>query len=409
MTKRSTSRSDVAIIGAGPAGLSLARSLAGMGLDVVIVEKLQEKVLAAPPMDGRDIALTHLSIEILKELDVWRRFPARAISPIKEARVLDGQSPYFLLFDHNDTDKTALGYIVSNHLIRKALYESLEDFANIRLITDVTAEAVSTDTTGGSVRVSNGQTITALLIVAADSRFSEVRRKMGISAAMNDFGRVVIVCRMKHDRPHDDIAYECFHYKRTLAVLPLGGNTSSVVVTLPADMSEALMAMDKNAFNTDIQHRFGDRLGRMELVGKRYLYPLVGVHANRFTAQRFALIGDAAVGMHPVTAHGFNLGLRGQNTLARNIRWALDRNLDIGGPGVLDDYHAVHSRVTWPLYLGTNALVKLYTSDDTPARLARMAFLRLGNNLWPIKRVLMNNLTEASSHPGVRPPYLFLR
>ena len=400
MNKNSEIKCDVAVIGAGPAGLSFARSLASTGLNIILADKLPERVLANPPMDGRDIALTHLSVEILKELDVWPLFPARSISAIKEARVLNGQSPYFLHLDHNDTDKSALGYIVSNHLIRKSLYISLNGFSNIRLITDVEAVSVTTDSRAASIRLSNGQTLTGSLIVAADSRFSEARRKVGISASMHDFGRVVIVCRMKHEKPHNDIAYECFHYERPLAVLPLGGNQSSIVVTLPTNMSEALMAISKTAFNEDIRKRFDNRLGKMELVGRRFPYPLVAVHANRFVTTRFALIGDAAVGMHPVTAHGFNLGLRGQNTLAKNIRSAHEQNTDIGTPVVLENYQSTHRCVSWPLYLGTNALVKLYTSDGLQAKIVRQAMLRLGNNLWPIKRALMTKLTEASSMPG---------
>ena len=388
---------DVAVIGAGPAGFSFARSLANTGLNIVVVEKLPARVLANPPMDGRDIALTHLSVEILKELDVWPLFPAGSISAIKQARVLDGRSPYFLHFDHNDTGKSALGYIVSNHLIRKALYKSLDGFSNIRLIAGVEATSVATDGSGASFGLSNGQTLAASLIVAADSRFSETRRKMGISASMQDFSRVVVVCRMKHDMPHDGIAYECFHYERTLAVLPLGGNKSSIVVTLPANACEALLTMSKAAFNEDIRKRFDNRLGKMELIGRRFPYPLVAVHADRFVAPRFALIGDAAVGMHPVTAHGFNLGLRGQNTLAKKIRSAHERNIDIGSRAVLVNYQSVHRRITRPLYLGTNALVKLYTSEGLQAKIARMAMLRLGNNLWPIKRGIMAQLTEIGS------------
>lgn len=396
MSGNSALKCDVAVIGAGPAGLSFARSLAGTGLNIILAEKLPAKVLANPPMDGRDIALTHLSVEILKELDVWSLFPAGSISTIREARVLNGRSPYFLHFDQNDINKSELGYIVSNHLIRKALYKSLDGFSNIRLITGVGATSVTTDNSGASIRLSNGKTITASLIVAADSRFSEARRKMGISASMLDFGRVVIVCRMKHQKPHNDIAYECFHYARTLAVLPLAGNTSSIVITLPTNMSEDLMAISKAAFNEDIRERFNNRLGKMELVGKRFPYPLVAVHANRFVTTRFALIGDAAVGMHPVTAHGFNLGLRGQNTLAKIIRSAHGRNTDIGSAVVLENYQSTHRHVSRPLYLGTNALVKLYTSDGPPAKIARLALLRLGNTLRPIKRALMNRLTETS-------------
>jgi len=400
MNKNSAIKCDVVIIGAGPAGLCFARSLANTGLNIILVEKLPARALAAPPMDGRDIALTHHSVEILKELDVWPLFSPKSISPIKEARVLDGQSPYFLHFDHNDTDKTALGYIVSNHLIRKALYKSLDGFSNIRLIVGVEAESVTTDNNSASIRLSNGQTITGSLIVAADSRFSEVRRKIGISASMHDFGRTVIVGRMKHEKPHDDIAYECFQYGRTLAVLPLEGNKSSIVVTLSTDMSEALLSMSKAAFNEDIQKHFKNRLGKMELIGKRFPYPLVGVHANRFVARRFALVGDAAVGMHPVTAHGFNLGLRGQDTLAKNIRSAQEQSIDIGSPAVLENYQSIHRRVTWPLYLGTNALVNLYTSEGLQAKIARTAMLRLGNNFWPIKRTLMTKLTETSLLQG---------
>ena len=399
MTGKSAIECDVTVIGAGPAGLSFARSLANTGLNIILVEKLPAKALAVPPMDGRDIALTHLSIEILKELDVWPLLPPKSISAIKEARVLDGQLPYFLQFDHNDTDKAALGYVVSNHLIRKALYKSLCAFPNIQLITSVSATSVTTDSNRASLRLSNGKTITASLMVASDSRFSETRRKMGISASMHDFGRTVIVSRMKHEKPHDGIAYECFHYGRTLAVLPLEGNKSSIVVTLPTDMYEALMATRKAAFSEDIQKRFNNRLGKMELTSGRFPYPLVAVHANRFVTTRFALIGDAAVGMHPVTAHGFNLGLRGQNKLAKNVCSALERNIDIGSPELLEDYQSTHRRITWPLYLGTNALVKLYTTDGLQAKIVRTAMLRLGNNLWPIKRTLMRKLTKTISLP----------
>ena len=117
------------------------------------------------------------------------------------------------------------------------------------------------------------------------------------------------------------------------------------------------------------------------------------------TTLKDAKLDGAAVGMHPVTAHGFNLGLRGQNKLAKNVRSAQDRNIDIGSPEVLEDYQSTHRRITWPLYLGTNALVKLYTTDGLQAKIVRTAMLRLWNNLWPIKRTLMRKLTKTTSLP----------
>lgn len=384
----------VVIIGAGPAGLAFARSLAGTDLDVLIVERLKRAELADPPIDGRDIALTHLSIRILKEFGAWSRIPPESISAIKEARVLDGTSPYFLHFDHSKVGDDALGYIISNHLIRKALFEEVQTLPNVQLVTELAVTSVNTSSTNASVLLSNGETVETELVVAADSRFSETRRKAGISSVIRDFGRVVIVCRMEHEKDHGNVAYECFHYGRTLAVLPLAQNQSSIVITVPTDKSDAILTMSEGQFNDDIQYRFGDRLGKMRLLGDRYPYPLVAMHADRFVASHLALIGDAAVAMHPVTAHGFNLGLRGQETLAKEIKAALMRGTDIGDPVMLKNYDAKHRRITRPMYLATNGLVRLYTNDIFPARLVRKAALRLSNNVWPLKRRIMNQLTE---------------
>lgn len=384
---------DVVIIGGGPAGLSFARALAETDLNVVIIEKLAKKILADPAFDGRDIALTHLSVKLLKELGAWSRIPSDCISPIKEARVMDGTSSYFLHFDHRKACHDALGYLVSNHLIRKALYEEVGTLSNVRLMTNIAVTSVSTDSEGASVLLSNGKTIEAALIVAADSRFSETRRLAGIPAAMRDFGQIVIVCRMEHEKPHRNIAYECFNYGRTLAVLPLTGNQSSIVITAPTYRSNEILAMSDKQFSDDISCAFKHRLGRMKLVGERFPYPLVAVYADKFVSSRFALIGDAAVGMHPVTAHGFNLGLRGQDTLAKEIKSALVRGVDFSSSTVLKNYQSKHRRVSHPLYLATNGIVRLYTNDILPARIMRKTILRLGNNIWPIKRAIMNQLT----------------
>tara|TARA_B100000378_G_C17762569_1_gene313672 strand:- start:176 stop:559 length:384 start_codon:yes stop_codon:yes gene_type:complete len=124
------------------------------------------------------------------------------------------------------------------------------------------------------------------------------------------------------------------------------------------------------------------------------MYSLVGVFADRFISHRFALIGDAAVGMHPVTAHGFNLGLRGQNTLSLEIKSALMHGLDIGSQVILKNYQSKHRRASKPLYLGTNAIVKLFTDDSFFSKIVRKTVLRIGNNFIPAKRKIMDQLTE---------------
>jgi ubiquinone biosynthesis UbiH/UbiF/VisC/COQ6 family hydroxylase len=396
----------VTIVGAGPAGLSFARSLANTGLQVVMIEKRPRTELSTPAFDGRDIAFTHRSVKILKELGVWSRIDADAIGPIRQARVLDGTSQYFLNFDRGNESVEPLGYIISNHLIRKALYEEVETAADVDIIADVAVTSVTTNSNSAFAVLSNGETIESSLIVAADARFSETRRMMGIPTSIRDFGRVAIVCRMEHDKPHNDIAFECFHYGRTLAVLPLSGNQSSIVVTAPTDVANTVLDMTEEQFNADVQIRFGNRLGKMKLVGKLHSYPLVAVHADKFVATRFALIGDAAVGMHPVTAHGFNLGLSGQDILAREIKYALSLGKDIGDSSLLSNYQSKHMRTTRPLYVGTNEIVHLFTDDRLPIKILRQVALRVVNNLAPIKSIIKNRLTEAESAHTMLPRLL---
>jgi ubiquinone biosynthesis UbiH/UbiF/VisC/COQ6 family hydroxylase len=216
---------------------------------------------------------------------------------------------------------------------------------------------------------------------------------MGIPAEMNDFGRVAIVCRMEHENPHENIAWECFHYGRTLAILPMPGNASSIVITVPASAAPGILSMDEATFNADIEERFEFRLGRMTLVGERHAYPLVAVHAKQFIGQRFALIGDAAVGMHPVTAHGFNLGLSGAELLAGEVSKAAQKQADIGAPDVLLPYQAKHRLDTLPLFHGTNTVVGLFTNDSFPATLLRKAVLHASNHLPPVKWAIRRKLT----------------
>jgi ubiquinone biosynthesis UbiH/UbiF/VisC/COQ6 family hydroxylase len=393
---------DLTIIGAGPAGLSFARSLANTGHNVALVERLSNAALGNPAFDGRDIALTHKSVKLLRELDVWSRIDTDAIHPICEARVLDGASPYFLSFDSKNDSVEALGYIVSNHLIRKALYDEVKTVANVEIIDEVAVVSVTTNTDGASVTLSNGEILESSLIVAADSRFSETRRMMGISASMRDFGRTAIVCRMEHEERHNQIAFECFHYGRTLAVLPLAENQSSIVVTAPADLAKTLLDMPEKQFSSDIQERFENRLGNMRLVSELHSYPLVAVYADRFVATRFALIGDAAVGMHPVTAHGFNLGLSSQDTLANEIEHAVARGSDIGDSSLLNSYQSKHRRIAKPLYVGTNEIVNFFTNDTLPIKVARTIALRVTNHLPPIKWAIKNLLTETENSQFTR-------
>ena len=387
-------QTDIVIIGAGPAGLSFACSLADTGLKVLLIEKAPKKSLANPAPDGREIALTHASYKIMNAIGAWQRLPDEDVAPINHAKVLSGDSPYSLDFDNKQSADEPLGYLVPNYIIRKALFEEMETLPHVELLADTAVEDIACDDEACTIQLSNGEQVKASLAVAADSRFSTIRKKMGIPAEMRDFSRVAIVCRMQHENPHNQTAVEFFQYGQTMAALPMNGNMSSIVITLSADKSGPILDMNEEQFNQLVEKHFGHIFGNMTLVGEHFHYPLVGVHAKRFIGKRFALIGDAAVGMHPVTAHGFNLGLRGQETLHQGIMQALNRGINYASPQVLEKYQRKHMLATRPIYHGTNAVVGLFTNDSQPARVIRDLTLRVANNLPPLKYLITQKLTE---------------
>lgn len=386
--------SDLIIVGGGPAGLAFALSLAGAGLRITVIETHPEEELANPPFDGRDIALTHGSKRILSELGIWERLPRDQVFPIRDARVLDGYSPYALEFGHQEAGVNALGFLVSNHLIRRTLYEAVSATEDVLLQTSQTVSSVHPEESSVTVTNCSGHSLKASLLVAADSRFSSVRRRVGVAARHRDFGRAALVCRMSHEHDNSGIASECFQYGQTVAVLPLTSQSSSIVITVPTDRAQTLLEMTTTDFAGWISARLDNQLGSMDLIGERFVYPLIAVLADRFDGPRTALIGDAAVGMHPVTAHGYNLGLSGQELLARAVLTARHQGQDIGSPRLLQQYSDRHRRVVLPMYFGTNALVGLYTTENLPTKIVRKALLHAANHLPPIRRVVTDRLVS---------------
>lgn len=397
---------DILISGAGPAGLCLARALCGHGLRIAVVEQQPLSAIENPAYDGREIALTQHSAQVLRDLGLWDRIAADepgAFAPLRDAQVLNGPSPFAMVIDHQLSQHSELGWLVSNHLIRRAAFQELraaqQKHDDITLLAGEQVARAHTDASAAHVTLASGKTLSARLLVAADSRFSATRRALGIGADMHDFGRSMLLCTMAHALPHHHVAWEWFGYGQTLALLPMnddpvtGAHRSCVVLTLPHHALESLTDMDETAFGQDLTRRFDQRLGAMQLASTRHLYPLVGVRPHRLVAQRFACVGDAAVGMHPVTAHGFNFGLRGIATLAGELRAAHAAGQDIAAPQLLARYERAHRRATLPLYLATTFIARLYTTDNAPARLVRDAALRLAQNFPPFKRMVAATLS----------------
>ena len=388
---------DIVVVGAGPVGLAFARQLKDSRLRVTIIEKAPLETLKNPPYDGREIALTHLSCEIMQRLGMWQRIPENEIYRLRDAKVFNGTSDYTLHFPQpskargGETDR--LGNLISNHNIRRAAYEEVAECANVELRCGVGVKSVETNENRALVELENGDTITARLLVAADSRFSQTRRQLGIAADMHDFGRTVIVFRTKHTISNQHTASECFFYGRTLALLPLEEHLTNCVITITNTKAHELLDLSPEALTAEAQKMLNGRLGEMEIAGTVHHYPLVGAHASTFVGTRCALVGDAAVGMHPVTAHGWNLGLESTEILAKQVLQADAKGKDIASKDVLEMYNVKHQLHTRPLYHGTNAMVSFFTNDSAPAKLLRGAVLRVSNNLPPLKKLISKQLT----------------
>jgi len=416
---------DIAIIGAGPTGLCFAKALADTGLKITIIERQTEAALAEPAFDGREIALTHHSAQLMRQLGLWERIDPQAISALRDARVFNGSSLLSLNIGPEnirakntrsentasentasentvskntvlaDTQHSELGYLLANHLIRKAAYAAVKSSPAITLRTEAQVLNIQTDANQAQITLADGEIINAKLVIAADSRFSETRRAMGIAADIHDFGKTMMVCVMDHPISHEHTAWEWFDYGQTLALLPMNGLRSSVVITLPPDEMNQLMTLSEEDFNHEVSARFKQRLGAMRLSSTRHTYPLVTVYAKRLIGQRFALIGDAAVGMHPVTAHGFNFGLTGLASLSAEIKAAVAAGNDIGSASLLLRYEKTHRRNTRPLFLATHAIAKIYASDSPPAKFLRASAIRIGNRIAPFKRAVAGFLADA--------------
>lgn len=385
---------DVVVVGAGPAGLCFARALAGSGLQVALVEQQPRAALAEAAFDGREIALTHASRQILETLGIWQRLDPAEISPLRDAKVMDGSSPFALTFAATQRDTQDLGWLVPNHLIRRAAWASVQDQPGLQILDETRVAGIVPGAGRSVVTLADGRRLAARLVVAADSRFSSTRRMLGIGARMRDFGKSMLVCRMQIEVPHQHTAWEWFGYGRTMALLPLNGDQASAVITLPPRQIEALMAQEPARFGHSISGLFEQRLGAMVPSAAPVAYPLVGVYAHAFVGDRCALIGDAAVGMHPVTAHGFNLGLAGAHRLARVLNQAAARGGDIGAPAGLASFERGHRLASRPLYEATNAIATLYTDDRLPARMLRRAGLRLAHGVAPFRQLIAAHLTQ---------------
>ncbi len=393
---------DVLIAGGGMAGMTMALAVARAGLRAVVVERQAPSDLRSPTFDGRTSAISYGSAKIFEGIGVWAGMIDEA-EPILDIRVADGNlsdgiSPLFLHYDHRElvpdavvTPDAPFGYILENRAIRLALAEAAEQSAGVELLAPAVLASVERTAFGVLGELTDGRRVKAALAIGADGRNSALRRAAGIAATDFRYPQTSIVCTVSHERLHNGVAVELFLPGGPFAMLPLTGQRTNIVWSEKTELVESIMALDDPAFLEEVSRRFGDWLGALKLAGPRFAYPLGLLHAQRYTDQRMALIGDAAHAIHPIAGQGFNMGLRDIAALAEAIIDARRLGLDIGDATVLARYERWRRFDNTLLATVTDALTRLFSNDIPPVRLARDIGLAGVGKLPPLKRLFMRH------------------
>ncbi|MBS0417584.1 MAG: 2-octaprenyl-6-methoxyphenyl hydroxylase [Proteobacteria bacterium] len=308
---------NVAIIGGGMVGASLAVGLAGTGVSTLLVEGTAPGSSTQPSFDDRTTALGNASRRIFQALGVWDRLAVEA-SAIRTIHVSDAGRFGFARLKAEEQGIDAFGYVITNRVIGAALWDKLQGTSDVLLRVPARPEQVEIGADAVTFRI-GGESVSARLVVAADGAHSVVRAAAGIEADVEDYDQIAIVANVGADRPHDGTAYERFTESGPLAVLPLHDGSYGVIWTCTPARATEVLSFDNNTYLRELQERFGWRAGRFVRAGVRASYPLKLTRATSTVAPRTVLIGNAAQALHPVAGQGFNLGLRDAAMLAEVI------------------------------------------------------------------------------------------
>jgi 2-octaprenyl-6-methoxyphenol hydroxylase len=424
MTAQATSPVfDVAVVGGGMVGASLAVALAPLGLKVAVVEAVAHDSASQPSFDERTTALSNGSRRILETLGVWAGVEASA-TPIRKIHVSDQGHFGFARIDASELGLAAMGHVVPNRALGQALWSRLRMGAGADASTGARADAgsgagiqihcpaeVSRVTSGEdrvTLEIAQGgatATIDARLVVAADGVHSAVRGAFGVDAEFRDYEQTAVITTVLPQRFHDHVAYERFTGSGPLALLPLEGGRCTLVLTLSRAMAESAMGWSDAEFLAELQRRFGFRLGRFLKVGRRVPYPLSLTRALRTSAGRCVIIGNAAQGLHPVAGMGFNLGLRDVATLAELIAERRhDAEFDAGSSSLLAAYDAWRAADRGGVIAFTDGLVRTFANPLRVVQRLRNVGL-LAFDLLPPAKVALSRLSTGAAG-GVPVPKL---
>jgi 2-octaprenyl-6-methoxyphenol hydroxylase len=399
-------RADILILGGGLVGLTLAVALERHGVTSIVVDAAEPASQIAPAFDGRATAVSSSSWRMLDAIGVGAHLEGHGC-PIRSIRVSDGLRPGALTFDpgHNDEMAEPLGIMFENRLLRQALQRSAAEASGVTVLAPAEAREVVRDTNGVRAVLDDGRLVTASLLVGAEGRASPTREAAGIPVARWQYEHAAIVTSIRHERPHDHVAYEIFYPSGPFAILPMlddadGRHRSALVWTVDKADGPAFVDLNPRAFAAEVEKRMGGFLGAVELGGRRWSYPLGFHHAARITDHRLALVGDAGHGIHPIAGQGLNLGFRDAAALTQVLVEGSRLGLDLGDAQLLSRYDTWRRVDTFAVAFATDSLTRIYGVRGRTASAVRRFGMGMIDRVAPLKNRLM---AEARGETGDLP------
>jgi len=386
-------KTDIVIAGGGLAGASLAAALRDTDIRVTVVEAFPIDSDQQPSFDERLVALTWTSRRIFHGIGVWSQIAEVDASPIQSIHVSNrghfGMTELSVADLKGDAGAEALGYLVPNRVIGRALHDSVAASPNVEIQCPARVVDARPQSDGIVVETDQG-TLEARLLIIADGGRSALARSLGMTARGRQYRQQALVSVVSCDRPHQQRAYERFTTDGPLALLPASSNRFALAWTVPPAHGAHLCELDDAAFLQQLQRTFGHRAGRFADVGARKLYPLSLNTLTSPVAERAVAIGNAAHTVHPVAGQGFNLGLRDVAQLSEMIFDTMSMGKDPGHSHLLRRYAEARRGDTQKVARLTDGLLQGFSSEFVPLALLRNSGLSLINILPPIKRRLLN-------------------
>ena len=379
---------DCIVIGGGLSGLTATLALSKIGLSVAIVDKASLEMVKKNEGDQRTTAVSASGKKVFEALDVWDSLKKGA-EPILDIVVSEKGKKGHLSFDHQTVGTEPMGHILDNIELKNSLISSIRSQKNIQLFPFKSLNNFFPETGAVTIDLNDGSSYEAALLVAADGRNSDGRRIAKIKSTNIDYNQSSIVFTVGHEKPHRGTAYEQFTTGGPIASLPMRGNKSSMVWSEDTEVVESLMQLDDKDFAAAASYRLNDCLGKMTIIGQRKVFPLKLNYADTIIANRFAMVGDAAHGLHPIAGQGFNLGLRDIANLTEEISNARRLGLDIGSFETLRSYQAARRFDNFSLVAATDGLNRLFTDNNKIVGFIRSSGLDAINTMNPIKNLFM--------------------